>query len=315
MGSRSLQDDLMRIPGVEGAEVEGSGDKPAGLRIRIAEGADQHAVGSAIRRVLTEHGLGTDTRLPGEDSAVVADDPATTSAELPAETPAEADVETETDAAAAPVAVLTEDQDDDEAAVIDLTDHAVADEDDDVTEDATADTLDEAPILDEPPGESEEPEAAMDAMDSVPEPLDARDLEAVPDPAPAPPPMTFANDGPSASAPSGPTGFARIESVAVAEGRDGIVITVSSSDGRSEQQIAASTEGGVESAVVRATARLALPDAPEATVVDIEDRRVAATDIVMIVLDVDGHMAAGSSVVHAGRPFARGRAPRAALTL
>ncbi|MFO7699589.1 MAG: hypothetical protein R6W79_03155, partial [Acidimicrobiia bacterium] len=66
MNERSLQDDLLRIPGVEGAEVEGSADKPAGLRIRIAEGADQGAVGGAIRRVLTSHGLGTDTRLPGE---------------------------------------------------------------------------------------------------------------------------------------------------------------------------------------------------------------------------------------------------------
>ena len=103
--------------------------------------------------------------------------------------------------------------------------------------------------------------------------------------------------------------------MAVAEGRDGIVISVTSSDGRTESQIAGSTEGGVESAVVRATARLALPDAPLASVVDIEDRRIAGTDIVMIVLDVDGQMAAGSSVVHAGRPFALGRATWAALTL
>ena len=66
MVPRSLQEDLLRIPGVEGAEVEGTGEQPAGLRIRIAAGADQGAVGSAIRRVLTEHGLGTDTRLPGE---------------------------------------------------------------------------------------------------------------------------------------------------------------------------------------------------------------------------------------------------------
>ena len=78
---------------------------------------------------------------------------------------------------------------------------------------------------------------------------------------------------------------------------------------------AGSTEGGVEAAVVRATARLALPDAPEASVVDIEDRRVEGVDIVMIVLDVDGTMHAGSAVVAAGRAFALGRATWAALTL
>jgi hypothetical protein len=48
----SLQDDLLSIPGVEGAEIDGSQDAPAGLRIRIAEGADQEAVGGAIRRRL-----------------------------------------------------------------------------------------------------------------------------------------------------------------------------------------------------------------------------------------------------------------------
>ena len=71
----------------------------------------------------------------------------------------------------------------------------------------------------------------------------------------------------------------------------------------------------VESAVVRATARLAMPHAPEATVVDIDDRRVEGVDIVMIVLDVDGDMHAGSAVVAAGRAFALGRATWAALTL
>ncbi|MEN8041713.1 MAG: hypothetical protein ABFR95_09440 [Actinomycetota bacterium] len=66
MVASSLRDDLLGIPGVEGAEFDGSQDSPAGLRIRIAEGADQSAVGGAIRRVLSSHGLGTDTRLPGE---------------------------------------------------------------------------------------------------------------------------------------------------------------------------------------------------------------------------------------------------------
>ena len=67
-----MQDDLLKIPGVEGAEIDGLQDAPAGLRIRIAEGADQEAVGGAIRRVLSSHGLGTDTMLPGEGEPVTA---------------------------------------------------------------------------------------------------------------------------------------------------------------------------------------------------------------------------------------------------
>ena len=158
MGSRSLQDDLMQIPGVEGAEVEGSGDRPAGLRIRIAEGADQHAVGSAIRRVLTEHGLGTDTRLPGEESAAAA------STEVEADTQAE----TETETTPAPVAVMTdEDDQDEEAAVIDLTDHATADEE-------PPEVDDEADV--EGPDDQEMPAPEPEATDEpvFPEPFAAR---------------------------------------------------------------------------------------------------------------------------------------------
>ena len=79
MAATSLQDDLLSIPGVEGAEVEGLQDAPAGLRIRIAEGADQEAVGGAIRRVLSSHGLGTDTRLPGEADTVASPLPSSAS--------------------------------------------------------------------------------------------------------------------------------------------------------------------------------------------------------------------------------------------
>jgi hypothetical protein len=108
---------------------------------------------------------------------------------------------------------------------------------------------------------------------------------------------------------------ARLRSVSVEEGRDGIVVTVAATDDAEVRQAAASTEGGVESAVVRATARLARPDGPDAIVVDIEDRRVEGIDIVMIVLDIDGSMLAGSAVVGAGRAFALGRATWAALSL
>ena len=66
--------------------------------------------------------------------------------------------------------------------------------------------------------------------------------------------------------------------------------------------------------VVRATAALARPGAPQARVVEIDDRRIEGVDIVMIVLELDGELATGSSVVRAGRAYALGRATWAALT-
>lgn len=276
VSARSLQDDLMEIPGVEGADVEGSGDTPAGLRIRIAEGADQQAVGGAIRRVLTAHGLGTDTHLPGEPSESAE---ATTTEESAAaeevvadallETSRVEEVEVESEPIESTVAIM-----DDEVPpeIIDLTE----------------DFTDMVPQAAAEPDVLQPPEVPEDQPPEVPK---------------------------ESGQPREPNAVARLRSVSVEEGRDGIVVTVAATDDAEVRQAAASTEGGVESAVVRATARLARPDGPDAIVVDIEDRRVEGIDIVMIVLDIDGSMLAGSAVVGAGRAFALGRATWAALSL
>jgi hypothetical protein len=107
----------------------------------------------------------------------------------------------------------------------------------------------------------------------------------------------------------------RIDSVAVVEGRSGIIVTVTASNGTEMSHVASSSEGGVEAAVVKAAASLVDPASPDPLVVEIEDRRVEGVDIVMIVLDMDGELSAGSSVVGAGRAFALGRATWAALAL
>jgi hypothetical protein len=108
---------------------------------------------------------------------------------------------------------------------------------------------------------------------------------------------------------------ARIESVAVVEGRSGILVTVTDSNDAETSHVASSTEGGVEAAVVIAAAQLVDPSSPDPLVIEIEDRRVEGVDIVMIVLDMDGQIAAGSAIVEAGRVFALGRATWAALAL
>ncbi len=285
MVASSLQDDLLGIPGVEGAEVDGSLDAPAGLRIRIAEGADQEAVGGAIRRVLSSHGLGTDTQLPGESR----DEP-----RLEPEQSAVAVLTEDDDESLTAGAAPTDegDQDSGGRAVIDLTDKDPA-----------------VPVVGEPDG--------MDAMDR-PADADATGPEEMDDLPPFVEPrrtVETAHD-PDQPLPSPAQDVvARIESVAVVEGRTGILVTIGASDGSKASQVASSTEGGVEAAVVRAAANLVDPSSPDPVVVEIEDRRVDGVDIVMIVLDVDGEIVAGSSVVAAGRAFALGRATWAALAL
>ena len=102
--------------------------------------------------------------------------------------------------------------------------------------------------------------------------------------------------------------------MSVEEGRDGILVTITSSDGETVAQLASSSEGGLDAAIVKATSRLALPEAPDPVIVDLDERRVEGVDIVTLVLDTDGHITAGSSIVVAGRAFAVGRAAWSALT-
>ena len=57
MGVGTLRDDLLRLPGVEQAEIDGDAIAPAGVRVRLSPGVDPAAVGDEIRRVLSIHGL------------------------------------------------------------------------------------------------------------------------------------------------------------------------------------------------------------------------------------------------------------------
>ena len=315
-----MQDDLLDIPGVEGAEIDGSQEAPAGLRIRIAEGADQEAVGTAIRRVLSSHGLGTDTQLPGESDVAPLEAP---SSEVLPEQGSVAVLVPEED-----VSVVEDDvqQDDvrelESRAVIDLTDKRPepVDAGEPLEEDASEGFqasvapgsweqdhmppfVEQRPI--DPPEDETEEKPEDEAEEKIVGILD--DGAAIEDVA--------VIDGEQETAPERGGSIARLDSVAVVEGRLGIVVTVTASNGSEVSHAAASSEGGVEAAVVKAAARLVDSASPDPIVVEIEDRRVEGVDIVMIVLDMDGRLVAGSAVVEAGRAFALGRATWAALAL
>lgn len=244
MHTRSLENDLLAIEGVEHAEVDGDPGAPSGLRIRVTQGADQAAVGESIRRVLSAHGLGTDTRLPGEARERSADVGSMASvSELGAQS------------AAAAVATLV----------------SLVDEE----------PVDEEPVDDAPSRSAQVEEPRVEKKKVV-------------------------DGGPLVAR-------VTIERVSVEEGRSGIVVTVVSSDGQSETELARTSEGGVEQAVVLAAARLASPGSPDPIVIEIEERRIEGVDIVMIVIDDNGTVKAGSAVVGAGQAFALGRATWAAM--
>ncbi len=104
-----------------------------------------------------------------------------------------------------------------------------------------------------------------------------------------------------------------IDHVSVDEGRAGITVTLETTDGRRQTEIARMTEGGVDRAVILGSTRLAAPDQPDPIIIDVDERRVEGVDIVMIVLDCNGRICAGSAVVGAGRAFALARAAWAAV--
>lgn len=256
MQARSLREDLLGIDGVEGADIDGDSESPSGLKIRIAEGADQHWVGQEIRRVLSSHGLGTDTRLPGDPSSTSAAE--AFSADAVASV-AELSAETAKTATLLSVAEDEKTESQPKKRIIDLTEGAEPEE-----------------------TEESEPLVAAEAL--------ARSV------------------GAEASVTS-------IERVSVEEGRSGIAVTIVTTDGRSETDVARSTEGGVDRTVVLVAARLAAPNNPDPIVIDVDERRIEGVDIVMIVLDCNGRIAAGSSVIGAGRAYALARATWAAVAV
>lgn len=53
----SLRDELLAIPGIEGADFDGDVVAPEGVRVRLSAGADPIRVGEEVRKILAGHGL------------------------------------------------------------------------------------------------------------------------------------------------------------------------------------------------------------------------------------------------------------------
>jgi hypothetical protein len=57
VAAESLRDELLALPGVAEVELDGEGGAPAGVRIRLAVGADPDRVGLEVQRVLAARGM------------------------------------------------------------------------------------------------------------------------------------------------------------------------------------------------------------------------------------------------------------------
>jgi hypothetical protein len=209
VGVDILRDDLLSLPGIEQAEIDGDSTAPAGVRVRLAPGVDPVTIGDEIRRVLAMHGLHQET-------------------------------------AGSP-------------------------------EPPEADTI--------PSSETEKVETVA-PEDRVREPeVSVAGVEAD---------KTF-------------------DSVGVAEGRDGIIVTAVSSIDDVEVRAAGSSEAAIDQAVVLAVAELA-GAASVPLICSIDDRDLAGTPVVTVVVEEDGRRLVGSAVMDGGRAYALGRAVWAALS-
>ncbi|RPI24458.1 MAG: hypothetical protein EHM57_02715 [Actinobacteria bacterium] len=65
----SLRSELLGIPGIESAEIEGDVGAPSGVKVRLAPGADAVAVSEQVQRILAAHGLSSELS-PEEEAAL-----------------------------------------------------------------------------------------------------------------------------------------------------------------------------------------------------------------------------------------------------
>lgn len=85
-----LRDELLRVPGVESADIEGDALTPQGVRVRLAAGVDAATVGEEVQRVLASHGLRSEMAEPADaESPDVESGPAQTTAAVTMETVSE----------------------------------------------------------------------------------------------------------------------------------------------------------------------------------------------------------------------------------
>lgn len=263
MAVSSLREDLLRIPGIEVAELEGDASAPDGVRVRLQAGVDVESVGEEIRRVLAAHGLRselTDRFRPRSVPHQVDRPPPPPSDSDRAWTPA-------------------------------------------------------TPLQEVPAAEAGPPEAAGDAVESavVTAPSPEPDEEAQPVEESGPVIVLDSTEEEESWPPKWPEP-AGLESVAVEEGRAGVVVRVTSTTGSVVARPAVGVTSGIDEAITAAVASLFGAD-PAPVLLSVTEGEIVGTAMVTVVLDAGrGSRLVGSAVLEGGRAYAVGRAAWAALS-
>ena len=303
----TLRDDILAIPGIDNAELDGDSVTPDGVRVRLAFGADSQRVGREVRRVLALHGMRS--QLTGVPDYVAPAEPPPppvpevgTVVNLADYEQAESRPQTELVTAAEPEAAVEPAEPDEPAEPEEL---AEPDEPDGPAE----------------PDEPAEPEVEWDGIEPL---LDEAAVAARP--MWEAPEATVSDDHPLRAAPSqveepaaagaAALGLAELGNVAVIEGASGVTVTVSTRMGKTSSRSAPGSATGIDRAVVSAVARLLLPDQDQPMLVEVMSADHDGERIVTAVLELeDGRHVVGSALQVADRSWAIARATRAALAV
>jgi hypothetical protein len=132
--------------------------------------------------------------------------------------------------------------------------------------------------------------------------------------APPPPPSPDEEDIEEEGRPAAAS-LVRLSSLTLEERTDQVTVTIGGSDGSSTSRTGPATPRGLEQAIIRAVAALAVPGV-EPALLSLEESEVGGCRVITAVLEgPEGRPVAGSAVVQGGRAFAVARAVWAALTM
>jgi hypothetical protein len=277
----SLHDELLAIPGIDGAELEGDAVAPQGVRVQLSVGADPQEVGRQVQQVLAAHGMRSQMADEAEVEQGVASGSVVNLADYEAEQARHAahsdplpqlEIAGSLPPASAPVSPLTGPA---PANVAEETPapSAVAADDDQAAGEA-------GPVV---AGAG----LAAESADTA---------------------------GVAAGAGEHRSSVRTLAAVSVREDRSGVVVTVTSDSGASASRTAPATSRGLEQAAVGAVIRLVDP-AGETRLVAVADTvEAGSTIVVVLVEDERGVRAAGASAMRGDRTAAIARAAMAALS-
>jgi hypothetical protein len=303
----TLEEELLAIAGIAGAEIEGERDHPHGVRVQLAAGADADLVGREVQRVLAAHGMRS--QLSREDEPVI---PPRSVVDL-----ADYEDDMSVDEVSGRGMIHEAEMGPNESAAIGAAQGAATGVFGSAVRDSAPPVLDPAgeaaiQVMEGPPPTITVPRVALDVIDDAPD----VDEPAVEEPRGgagvehAVPPAGETSEAVMAAAQVLVDGVA---GVTVEELSERVAVTVRTVSGTTVTRHGPATPEGTEMAAAMAAAAVASPDvAPR--IVSISGIDVDGSHVINVVFEVGaGERRVGAAVVRGGRAPAVARAAWTAL--